>query len=235
MRSALWITLLGAALGTGVLIYVFTTTDFLRSGAPAAPEAPAGPTPAEQRAALLGPIEPVGYDIVLEGQSVRKGPAGGAVFEMAGGREVLVAAPGGWELTGEFVLLNEVSGGFFIAEAGSGAEGAPLYFNFVDARRRLEPTSTENATRIYAGAAEQIGSQGTLPFLDGALEVTETGSDETAVFFCLRRPDGLVFQGGTRFIGPLSVTAMRVGACPEDIGALADQLWLAETALGANR
>lgn len=232
MRAAIIITLLGAGIGTAALIYAFIALDFTEhretSTAPVL-------TVAEKRAALLGPITPVSFDTVQNGQSVRSGPAGGAVFELTGGREVAVGVPGGWELTGEFVLLNELSGGFFLARSGADADEAPLYFNFVDARRRIEPGSTEDAERLYQSAADQILATGALPYLDGELPVTRADANATGLYLCLRRPDGLEIQGGTRFIGPLSVTSMRVGGCPEDLGAIGDDLWLAETALGANR
>ncbi len=189
------------------------------------------------RAALLGDLATVGYGATRSGVEVIA-TGRGATFRMPEGRRVEIVPPEGFRIPEEFVILSVLSGGFFL-EPVDGAEAppappGPLYYNFVDARRRLEPRSTEEARALYEGAASQIKAAGSLPFLHGSLAVEETGFDESAVHFCLKREDGLLYQGGTRFVGPLSVTAMRVGDC-EDEAAVSEMLWLAERALDANR
>lgn len=232
MQKAVLIGGVGALGAAGVVAWML-----LGQPEPApAPEEPSAPalTAEDQRRAFLGDIVPVGFDTVQSGLSVRSGPSGGAVFEL-GEREITVSVPGGWELTGEFTLFTEVSVGFFLAREGAEADELPLYYYIDDARQRIEPASSAAGEQIYTGAAEHFRSTGEYPFLDSVMPVVRTEGDETGFYFCLESADGLVYQGGTRFIGPLAVTAMRLGACPETMDEIADRLWLAETALGANR
>lgn len=228
---------LGAIWGAGLLA--------LPDGAPApaveqeGERAAAAEAEQQARAALLGDLATVGYGEIRSGVEVI-GTGRGATFRMPEGRTVEIQPPEGFGLPPEFVILSVLSGGFFLEPVPTAdgtrppAPPGPLYFNFVDARRRLEPTSTEQALALYEGAASQIASAGSLPFLHGELTVQSTGFDEGAVFFCLKREDGLLYQGGTRFVGPLSVTAMRVGDC-EDETAVGEMLWIAERALDPNR
>lgn len=212
---------------------------------------PGGLSAAERRRALLGDIETVGFDVERAGVRVAQRDAGStgagtgsdpnaggdsAVFAMPGGRTVAVAAPAGHRLTGEFVILNEIQGGFFLAPAGTASGGSDgLYVTFTDARQPMEPRTSSEAIPLYGKVAAQIREVGAFPFLDGALAVERVEPLQDAVVYCLKRQDGMLFQGATRFVGPLAVTVMSVGACPEGGAAIVADLALAEAALAANR
>jgi hypothetical protein len=232
MRLAILLSAVAAALAAAALVAVGLHTDLLEfdRGAPEtgalAPEA--------RRAALLGGLETVGYGAERDGVAIREA-GGAAVFSMPGGREVRVAPPEGYALTGEFVILSELSGGFFLEPEKAGPAGAPHYVAFVDARRRLEPGTSAEGLTLYEQAAGRIREAGRLPFLDGAMQVVSVEAAQDRVRYCLRREDGMLFEGGTRFVGPLSVTAMVAGDCPEDPARIAERLRAAEASLAGNR
>jgi len=198
--------------------------------APAEPQASGALSEEEERAVLLGALSTIGYGPSELGTTVRE-TEGGAAFDFPSGRTVHVAAPAGTRLLDEFVVLSAQSGGFFL-ETDAGRE---VYFNFADAGRRIEPPSAAEEAEFYRSAAERIASEGRLPFLDGMLSVVSATPQPESVTYCLERDDGLRFEGGTRFVGPLSVTVMRVGQCRSDAGPIRDHLALAESALAGNR
>lgn len=235
MRLPFLISIAGALLAAAVLVYLSLATDLLDFG-PRDRAAPQTPLAGEaRRRALLGDQPLLGFDEPHLGVTV-VAAEGGAEFKLPGGRTVAVAPPEGWEVLPEFVILSEINGGFFLAEAGSGATPTEAnYVNFGDSGRQLEPTTSQAAIRLYEGAAERIRGVGELPYLDGALEVVEVIPVQDAVFACLRHSDGMLFHYGTRFVGPLWVQVMEPGACPKDRTAITAQLDLAEATLAGNR
>lgn len=184
----------------------------------------------DESALLLGNLDPIGYDETVPGGTVRR-TDGGAVFAFDTGREITVTPGEGIMLSDRFVLLTEQSGGFFL----TGPDGREVYFSMADAGRRIEAVTPREAAEFYASAAGQIAAGGQLPVLDTMLDVVETHPLKNAVTFCLVRDDGLRLQGGTRLIGPLSVTTMTVGQCRPDASLLEARLDMAEAALADNR
>ncbi len=233
MGRAFLISAIGAAIAAAVLAWVVFGTDLLEFGPREAPTGQGGLSPAERKAAILAGVETIGYGETQAGVTVERTEAG-AAFVGADGRRVEVAPPEGWRLTGEFVILNEIVGGFFLAEAEAPAETG-LYITYIDARQPLEPRTSQAAIARYEEAATRIRGEGRLPFGGGSAEVLSVTPVQDAVFYCLRTEAGRVFQGATRFVGPLSVTAMRAGDCPEDREAITGQIDLAEAALAVNR
>ncbi|MGF1447219.1 MAG: hypothetical protein ACFBRM_13610 [Pikeienuella sp.] len=245
MRSALVISAIAAAFAGLALIAALVFTDWLRFGprqaseiSPEGTEAIPQMTPAERKAAILIGIETMGYDEEAHGVRV-VATEQGAAFLSPGERRIEVAPPAGWRLSGEFVVLHEIFGGFFLVPeaTGDGGEVEPeaRYVSFIDARQPLEPRTSQEAIRRYSEAAERIRGEGTMPYLDGRADVVSVTPAQDAVFYCFRVPSGMLFQGGTRFVGPLSVTAVRAGACPEDRAEITRHLNLGEAALAFNR
>ncbi|GMG82283.1 hypothetical protein LNKW23_14960 [Paralimibaculum aggregatum] len=235
MRSAFLISIIGAVIAGGLLIYVVTQTDLLDFSGHRGGErtGSGGLTPAARRQALVGDLELLPPGETRAGVTVRV-EAGGAVFDMPGGREVAVATPEGWELLPQFVILNEINAGFFLGRPGDDPLAAN-YVNFGDARRPLEPTTGAAAIAAYEQAAERIAEMREMPVLEGTLEVVSVTPAPDAVYACLKREDGVLFQYGTRFVGPLWVQVMETGGCPEDRAAISAQLDIAEAALAGNR
>ncbi|MGF1502475.1 MAG: hypothetical protein ACFBSD_11720 [Paracoccaceae bacterium] len=175
---------------------------------------------------VLGGVELVTYDETRESAFVRKIDDRRAQFRLANGRNVRITAPADHWLAEYFVINSGVSGGFFLFED----KGGPLYFNFVDAGRQVEPSADDTAA-FYAESAAEMEALGTAPFMQGIQTVTNVSASETAIFFCMERSDGTRFDGATRYRGRLAVTAISATPCDASAEELTRRLELAEDAL----
>lgn len=230
MRLALTAALLALIVSGGA--YLLTLGPEGHDGAPApgaAAPAPAPGSPAEI-ALLLGDAETLGYGAAPGRGGIRR-DGRGAVFLLPGGLEIRLAPPEGTALSGRFTLRGPRAGGFLL----DAAEAGEIYLAFAHAGRQLEPAEAEAARGLYDRLAGKVREGGALPFLDRRLAVGRVTADRRGVYYCLTGADGTPFQGGTRFVGPLSVTAMRAGACPEAPALVTRRLDLAEATLADNR
>lgn len=229
MRTAL---IAAAALLVAVAaVYVLTLPEGEAPAPGTAAPAPDAPPPGseEEVALLLGDILPVGPGETAEGVTIRR-EGERAVFELPEGVTMTLTPAGDHALGERYVVLGPRSGGFFL----EGPEGGRVYISYAHAGRPMEPPE-DRAEEQYEMVAERISEAGELPFLDGTVEVASVTPRADGVYYCLARSDGMRFQGATRFVGAISVTAMRAGACPEDRALVARRLDLGAEAVAANR
>jgi len=227
MRLALTVALAALIAAAGVWL-------LSRPGPAPEPSAPARAAPppgsAEELAMLTAGSEPAGYGPAGSGVVIRR-EGRGAVLALPGGVELALTPPQGQRLRPRFTVLSARSGGFVL----EGPEGRAVYISFAHAGRRMEPSPPATAATFYEQIAERIREEGTLPFKDRSLPVSGVRASAAGVFYCLTDRDGTPYQGGTRFVGPVSATAMRAGACAAETGLLERRLDLAEATLAGNR
>jgi hypothetical protein len=237
MRLPLILAATALALALALAAWLATESGWL--GAPPPPPAPedaAEPSstrlpPAEEEAILLEGVETVGFGETRNGVTVRR-DGDAVVFEMGTGALRRIEPPEGATIPERFVILTARSGGFFLEPA---QDGRPVYFSFADAGGRLEPPTAGETAELYRSTAARIAEAGALPFLSGTLEVVSATPRPEAVIYCLQRDDGLRLEGGTRFVGPLSITVLTVGLCRQDSTLIEAYLDLGEAALANNR
>jgi len=186
-----------------------------------------GMTAGEELDLLLGNVAPTGYGATPHGMTIAR-RNGGAVITLPDGAEIVLTPPEGHVLDDRFVVLGPAAGGFILTTPA----GRTLYYSFAHAGRRLGPPEDADPAAFYAGIAEVIREDGVLPFLDSMLPVTRVSGAAGGVFYCLLREDGMRFHGATRFVGPLSVTAMTAGGCAPGDDGLDRRLSLAERTIG---
>lgn len=235
MRSAVLITVGSAIAAACLLAVVWTSTDWLEMGRPGDRDG-TGEGPTGERTALVGDIRTVGYGEPLAGVTVEEA-ATGAVFAFPGGRRISAEAPDGWRLTGEFVVLDEIRGGVFLAPEAGGRE---VYVPFIDTGARREPGNSTQAIALYQQVAGQLEAAGSYGVLDAELPVVEVNAGQDAVFFCLdssgQQGAGDRMSGALRFVGSLLLTVLSPGACDlSETGAVAEKLSLAEAVYADNR
>lgn len=186
-----------------------------------------GMSAGEELDLLLGDVAPTGYGETPEGVTIaRRKP--GAVMTLPDGTEIVLTPPDGYVLDDRFVVLGPAAGGFILTNPAGGM----LYYSFAHAGRRLGPPEDTDPAAFYARIADVIREDGVLPFLDRMLPVSRVAGGPGGVFYCLLRDDGMRFHGATRFVGPLSVTAMTAGGCAPGDDGLDRRLSLAERTIG---
>ena len=175
---------------------------------------------------LLEGLTPVGYGPAPEGVRIRR-EGRGAVFVLPGALELALAPPEGHRLAERFVVLGPRSGGFILV----GPEGTLTYLSFAHAGRPMVPDDASAAGPVYADLAERIREEGRLPLLTERLPVERVRADAQGVVYCLIGRDGRRYQGASRFVGPVALTAMRVGPCDAGRGEVLSRLDLGAAAL----